>query len=78
MSTKMIKLGGLWRNVDREGNEYFSGNLNTSSRLMIFRNGYKKAEKEPDFILYIAPVEKREVEKSNAKSDPSDFGDLPF
>lgn len=70
----LVKLGALWLGKDKDGKTMMTGLLG-DARLMVLRNGYKKEEKHPDFILYVAPSEKKEkkpVQESN------EFDDLPF
>lgn len=66
----LIKITGLWRNTDKQGNKYLSGNLNAITNLMVMPNTFKKEgdTKSPDFFVYIAPKEK---EKSETKNDSS-------
>lgn len=53
-----ISLMGLWENTDKNGNKYLSGNIG-NAKVMIFKNTYKKAEREPDYRLYIAKKEQK-------------------
>ena len=48
-----VKVAGLWRNKSSNGNEYLSGNWG-DARVLIFSNGYKRGEKEPDYHMYLA------------------------
>jgi len=50
----MIQIGALWRGITKNGDEYFSGTLGNKARLVIFLNGYKKTDKHPDYLVYIA------------------------
>lgn len=64
----MIKLCGLWKTEDKDGGIFFSGKLSYSSRLLVFKNKFKKGEKDPDLIVYLAehkPKEKPAVEEEN-------------
>lgn len=54
--TNSIKLTGLWEKKDKKGKSYFTGSLNGSARLVIFPNGFKEKDTEPDYIAYIVPV----------------------
>lgn len=54
-----LKLTGLWKQTDKQGNTYLAGNLNQISRVMIMPNSYKKAEKDPDYFLYLSPNQRR-------------------
>ena len=51
---KMIKITGLWKNEDRNGNTYFSGYLG-SAKVLIFKNKYKETDKQPDYNMFVAP-----------------------
>lgn len=48
----MVRLGGLWKNVDRDGVEFLSGNLG-NGRMIVLPNKHKTRENDPDFILYV-------------------------
>jgi len=61
MNNEMINVMGLWENTDKNGNKYLTGNLG-SVRVLIFRNTYKKGEREPDYNL---SVSKREFKKND-------------
>lgn len=66
----MIKLTALWTNKDKEGKTYLSGYLG-DTRLVVFTNGYKKQEKEPDWIVYVD--EKKKPESSDKTANDVDF-----
>ena len=69
----LIKLTGLWKNKDKNGKGYLSGNLNAVTRLMILSNTFKKGDRDPDYILYIGPKEKAGDGKEKPKQDGFDF-----
>ena len=69
----MIKLTGLWKGKDKNGNGYLSGNLNAVTRLMILSNTFKKGERNPDYFLYIGAKEKAGNGKEKPKQDGFDF-----
>ncbi len=50
------KLSGLWLNKTKSGETYFSGK-NEGFKYVIFKNGFKEKENQPDYILYREPVE---------------------
>lgn len=52
------RLSGLWKNKGKDGKTYLSGSLG-SARLLVMPNGYKKADKDPDYIVYVVPAEKK-------------------
>jgi hypothetical protein len=75
MNDVLIQLTGLWINEDKNGGRYMAGSLNQNVKILIFANKFKKTgSKEPDYLVYLAPV-KRKEEKSE-ESDSRD--DLPF
>lgn len=58
----MRKVGAFWEGETKDGGSYLSGQLDNreepptrDEKLLIFRNGYKKQDKEPDYIMYAAP-----------------------
>lgn len=69
----MIELSGLWLNESKDGQKYFSGSLGRA-RLIIFKNTFKKEEKEPDYLLYIDERTKKEATSTNQLEDE----DIPF
>jgi hypothetical protein len=73
----MIKLTGLWSNIDKNGNLCLSGYLG-DSKLLIFANTYKKEDKQPDFIVYIDEKKKITEEKQESLINIQDDGELPF
>ena len=56
----MVRITGLWKSKTQAGEGYLSGNLTPTSRLLVFPNSKKTGEKEPDFMVYLAPNIKRE------------------
>ncbi|OPZ63133.1 MAG: hypothetical protein BWY86_00022 [Candidatus Aminicenantes bacterium ADurb.Bin508] len=61
----MTKLTGLWKNKDKEGNTFLSGNLNAITTVMVMPNTFKKDQKEPDYFMYIKPHEAKGDKKGN-------------
>lgn len=55
----MFSWFGLWKNTSRNGNVYLSGTLN-GMRVLIFPNGYKEKENQPDYIVYAAPNQRNQ------------------
>ncbi len=69
----MIKLGALWKKVDKNNNPYMSGILDNDAMphtskipVVLFKNTRKEDEKQPDYYLYLS--EKRE-EKHEKQDD---------
>ena len=57
---KKIKIMSLWTNQTKTGETYFSGNLGRGTKVMVFKNGFKKKETEPDFNVFFVEEEKKE------------------
>ncbi len=38
--SELLKMGGLWKNKDKNGNEYFSGDFTFGTKILIYKNGY--------------------------------------
>lgn len=55
-----IKLGGLWKNTAKSGEQYLAGNLSATTGFQVFQNKFKQGEKDPDFIIYLV---QRELKK---------------
>jgi hypothetical protein len=60
----MIKLTGLWENTTKQGETYFRGNLGLG-QVLIFKNKYKKTDKDPDYVMYLAEKDKKEETPSD-------------
>lgn len=73
MKQGMTKIAGLWKNTNKQGQEYLSGNFTYGTKLLVFPNGYKRGDKEPDYIVYLAETEKKQDQAAPASAD-----DLPF
>ncbi len=67
-----VRLTGLWKSKDKEGNTFLSGNLNAITNIMVMPNTFKKEEKEPDYFVYVTPSEKKK-ETGNKRSFSNDL-----
>jgi hypothetical protein len=56
-----VKLTGLWKQKDKNGQTFLSGSLSPISKVLIMPNTFKKAEKDPDYFFYLGANEKRDV-----------------
>ena len=64
-----IRLMGLWKEKDENGNTYLSGKLNEITSILVMTNTFKKASKDPDYFLYIRPnKEKQGGEKPKSRT----------
>lgn len=66
----MIKLSGLWTGKDKNNNPMMSGNLTASLKFLILKNTNKRSEKDPDYILNIAKIEKEKPESAAIEEAP--------
>jgi len=57
---EMVKLTGLWKQKDKQGNTYLSGSLSPVSKIVVMPNTFKSGEKNPDYFLYVSPQDKKE------------------
>lgn len=80
MNNKNENIGALWIKQSTKG-EFFSGNIKDENdkeyKIVIFKNGYKEKENQPDYNIYKSkPREEfvEIVENNNILSDD----DLPF
>ena len=65
MESNKIELGGLWENVSKAGQPYYSGSLGRA-KLLIFQNKHKEpGSKQPDWRMYIVPG----FDKKDAKEE---------
>ena len=56
-----VKLTGLWKQKDKQGNTYLSGSLSPISKIMIMPNTFKEGgDKAPDYFMYVGTPEKKE------------------
>ena len=55
------KLSGLWINQTKNGETYFSGKSD-GIKYVIFKNGFKEKENQPDYNLYKEVVEPQKPE----------------
>ena len=69
-----IKLTGLWKNTSKDGQTYYAGSLSPTVRVLVFKNTFKKGEKEPDLVLYLAPNDRQGVETTRQVEDSEESG----
>lgn len=73
--SSMIKLGGLWKHEDKNGEECFSCPYTYATNLRIYKNSYKKKSNEPDYNIYIVQKEKKE---DGVKAEVKSEEEVPF
>lgn len=62
-----LKLAGLWKTRDRNGNVFLSGRLNTMNKILILPNTGKQKDEDPDYFFYIAPLKARRPDGSGKR-----------
>ena len=60
---ELVKIGGLWKNKDKNGNDYFSGNFTYQTKLLVMTNSFKDKENDPDYMVYITRKDKEPKEE---------------
>lgn len=73
----LVRLTGLWKETTQAGDEYLSGGISPSSRLLVFVNLKRKAS-DPDYVAYIGPAGERArelaVQQSLWESQEESYG----
>jgi hypothetical protein len=71
----MIKITGLWKATDKNGNTYIRGNFSNSTQVLIMKNNFKNSDNEPDYNLFLVP-KKRKTESNLQDQQQED--NIPF
>ncbi len=66
-----LKLAGLWKTKDRNGNVFLSGRLNTLNKILILPNIGKQKDEDPDYFFYIAPLKPKRPDTPGKKEENS-------
>lgn len=56
MSDKKQSIGALWEKKTKNGDTLFSGSIEIDgkkTKIAVFKNGYKKEDKHPDWKIFI-------------------------
>lgn len=69
----LIKLTGLWKKEGKDGNVYFSGKLGFGASLLLFKNKFKKSDKERDLLLYVGRAEQRKTREEIQEGNENPF-----
>jgi len=68
----MIRLCGLWASKTKDGRTYLSGGATFGTRVVILPNSFKKKEKDPDYMLWLAEKQKYEAQENSEESATED------
>jgi aryl-phospho-beta-D-glucosidase BglC (GH1 family) len=66
----MVRLGGLWKNQTKDGKTYLAGTFG-GARVLIFPNGFKEKDTDPDFILNLAQNQPKEDKAQSQQRQPA-------
>jgi len=55
--SNLEKVGALWQNTSSDGKLYFNLDI-SGQKYVVFTNGFKSEEKQPDFLVYERVKEK--------------------
>jgi uncharacterized protein (DUF736 family) len=61
MEKNLEKVGALWQNTSADGKPYFNLDM-SGTKYVVFSNGFKEEDKQPDFIVYERLKEKAKEE----------------
>ena len=86
MQKRMKQVGVGWKKASQEGKPFMSVVINDGLRpdihLMIWPNGFKEKDEQPDYIVYLAdpavPKPEAKQESKPASEFPDDDQDVPF
>lgn len=48
----LVQIGALWKNENKDGETYLSGTFG-AAKLLVFKNKWKKGEKDPDYKIFV-------------------------
>ncbi len=68
----MVRLGGLWKNTSKDGKTYLAGTFG-GARVLIFPNGFKEKETDPDFIINLAQNQPKEEKPQPSRQSETDL-----
>ena len=67
----MVRIGGMWKNETKAGKTYLAGSFG-GARLMVFPNGFKEKDSDPDYVLCISQAQSKKEKAESTKTN--DFG----
>jgi hypothetical protein len=71
MDNNLIRIGGLWINESKDNTKYISGSWGPTLKVLIFKNKNKRPDsKDPDYTMFLAPVESKEKSEPKDESEP--------
>lgn len=64
---ELIKLTGLWKEKDKNGDIILRGSLKCDTQIIIRPNTQKKDDSDPDFLIYIVGENIKKTENYDFK-----------
>ena len=61
---RRVRLSGMWRHTDKNGQPYYSGSLG-GGKLLMFPVKEKKGYNSPDANLFLVPLEENKSEQAD-------------
>ncbi|MEN6560892.1 MAG: hypothetical protein ABFD52_08975 [Acidobacteriota bacterium] len=76
--SKRKKVGVGWARTSQDGTKKYvsiviNGGLSPDINLVMFQNGFKEKDGQPDFILYLNAPKEASAEGATAKAGPAEF-----
>lgn len=71
---KKKDIGALWARESKKGDRFLTGHVTVGDQkveIVVFKNGYKSAENQPDYRIYLS--EPREAPKPSLADDIPPF-----
>lgn len=69
-------VGAAWKATSKDGKKSYMNITIDGKKYVMFKNGFKKGEKEPDFVIYdsISTSTGRKAVKAQPSQDEDEFG----
>ena len=69
----LVRVGGFWKKTsEKNGKAFLSGQIELSGakiKLLVFPNGFKERDAQPDFVCYLAETEQAPAAPHEAMDD---------
>lgn len=87
--SELVKIAALWNGITKNDEPFLSGYLG-GAKLLIFKNKFKEAENQPDWIAYVANKQPKEqqdvadtavdeaVRSGSTDGAPDNYDEIPF
>lgn len=75
MESNLVLISGLWSGQTKAGVQKLTGTLTPTSQIIILPNKNKQRENQPDYLMYMAPYEKKQQQQEQPETK---FQEIPF